>query len=71
MAAPKTRRWDQKVHLLINLVKENYELLTGALSNAKTKPMIDARWDDIVCAINSLGYGSAFSNEKSEKKDLI
>ena len=58
----ESRRWDQEeVHLLIYLVKEKYEFLRGVLFNAKTKPMVDARRSNIVCAINSLGCNSPFS----------
>ena len=63
------RRWNQEeVELLINLVKDNYDHLTEALSNCKTKPMIDGKWNDIAATINSLGHGPPFTTEKVKKK---
>ena len=36
------QRWTQeKLELLVDLVKDNYAFLTGALTNAKTKSMVD------------------------------
>ena len=63
------RRWNQEeVELLISLVKDSYAYLTGALSNSKTKPMVDGKWNDIAATINSLGYGPPFTTEKVKKK---
>ena len=43
-AKDSLRRWNQEeVELLINLVKDNYDHLTGALSNSKTKTMVDGK----------------------------
>ena len=63
------RRWTQEeVELLVDLVKDNYTFLTGALTNAKTKSMVDSKWRDIASVINSLAKGTPFSTEKIKKK---
>jgi len=43
---------------------DSYTFLTGALSNAKTKQMVDGKWNDIANTVNSLGKGALFSTEK-------
>jgi len=64
-----SRRCDQEeVNVLIDLINANHAFLTEALTNAKTKQMVDARWDDISRSINSLGCGSPFAREKVKKK---
>ena len=63
------QRWTQeKLELLVDLVKDNYTFLTGALTNAKTKSMVDNKWRDIASAINSLAKETPFSTEKIKKK---
>ena len=59
------RRWTQEeVELLVDLVKDNYTFLNGALTNAKTKLMVDSKWRDIASAVNSLAKRTPFSTKK-------
>ena len=68
-AKDSLRRWNQEeVELLISLVKDSYAYFTGALSNSKTKPMVDGKWNDIAATIYSLGHGPPFTTEKVKKK---
>ena len=53
---------------MIDLLKDNYTYLTGALTNAKTKSMVDNKWRDIAGAINSLAKRKLFSTEKMKTK---
>ena len=54
--------------MLVELVGATYNFLTGALSNSKTKQMVDAKWRSIALTINSLGHGAPFSVDKVKKK---
>ena len=63
------QRWIQeKLELLVDLVKDSYTFLTGALTNAKTKSMMDYKWRDIESASNSLAKETPFLTEKIKKK---
>ena len=63
------QRWTQeKLELLVDLVMDNYTFLTAALTNAKTKSMVDNKWRDIASAINILAKGTPFSTEKNQEK---
>ena len=62
------RRDEEEVKMLVELVGANYNFLTGALSNAKMKPMVDAKWRSIALTINSLGHGAPFSLDKIKRK---
>ena len=42
--------------MLVVLVEESYNFLTGALSNAKTKKMADAKWRSIALTISNLRH---------------
>ena len=54
--------------MLVELVGATYNFLTGALSNSKTKQMIDAKWRSIALTINSLGHGeTVFCGQSQEK----
>ena len=65
MSKEIVRRWTQEeVELLIDLVKDNYTFLTGALTNAKTKSMVDNKWKHIASAINSLAERTQFLTKK-------
>ena len=62
------RRWTpEEVELLIDLMRDNYTFLTGALTNAKTKSMVNNKWRDIASAINSLDKRTPFLIEKFQK----
>ena len=50
------RRWDEEVVKMQE--EESYNFLTGALSNVKTKQIVDAKWRSIALTINSLGHGA-------------
>ena len=69
VAKDSLRRWNQEeIEPLINLVKHNYDCLTGASFNSKTKPMVDGKWTDLTATTNSLSHGPPFSTEKVKKK---
>ena len=61
------RRTQEEVELLIDLVKDDYTFLTWALTNAKTKSMVDNKWRDIASAINSLAKRTPCSTAKIKK----
>ena len=63
-----SRRWsEEEVKMLVELVGATYNFLTGALSNSKTKQMVDAKWRSIALTINSLGHGAPFFVDKVKK----
>ena len=47
-----------ELQLLVELVGESYQYLTGALNNSKSKTQVDNRWKDITAKINALGEGT-------------
>ena len=52
------RRWTPtETWKLVNLVKENYDFLFGAINPSKTRQMIDLKWKKIADSINSMGSG--------------
>ena len=68
-AKDSLRRWNQEeIEPLINLVKHNYDCLTLALFNSKTKLMVNGKCNDITATTNSLSQGPPFTIEKVKKK---
>ena len=49
-------------------VDANYNFLTSALSTAKTKIMVVAKWNEICKNINALENGTKLEVEKVKKK---
>ena len=41
--------------MLVDFVEENHDFLTEALNNGKTRQMINKKWEEAPCSINSLG----------------
>ena len=55
---PDRRRWTaEETQKLVEQVEQHYRFLTEGVTPAKTKAMIEARWDEIVSEINALGSG--------------
>jgi len=73
MASTETGRRgkQEEVKLLVNLVKDRYTFLTGALFNVKTKQMVDGKWNNIANTANCLGKGAPFSTEKVKNNNSI
>ena len=66
VAKDSLRRWNQEeIEPLINPVKHNYDCLTEASFNSKTKPMVDGRWNGLTATTNSL---TSIYHRKSEKE---
>ena len=63
------RRWsNDEVEILVELVGNNYEFLTGSLNVSKTKSMVDQKWEELTANINSINAGPAFEVEQVKKK---
>ena len=55
--------------MLVELVEDSYNFLTGALSNVKTQQMTGAKWKPIALTLNSLIWHVApFPVDKIKKK---
>ena len=52
------RRWSAEVRKLVKNVKSNYEVLTAAISNTKTKAKVDKKWQEIAETLNALEGGT-------------
>ena len=53
---------------LIELLEIHYKFVTEAVTPAKTKSMVEKRWEIIVNTINSLGEGPPFTVKQVKKK---
>ena len=63
------RRWvPEEVNVLVDLVEENYEFLTSALSATKTKRMVEERWQIVASGVNALNAGTPYPVEKVKRK---
>ena len=70
MASKKLgRRWAEE-EVELDLVKNNYTL-TGALTNAKTKSMVENKWKDIAVLSTAWLKESHFKPKISRKNGLI
>ena len=68
--AESRRRWlDSETKCLVDLVQVHYDFLFQALSNTKTRMMVNSKWKEITDIINSLGVGDeALTVDKIQKK---
>ena len=50
------RHWTAaEIDLLFDLVAQDYNFLTGALTDSKIKTMVDNKWSDLTSKINAIG----------------
>jgi len=54
--------------MLVEMLANNYNFLTGSINNSKTKAVIDMKWAEIANSINSLGGGPPLETEQVRKK---
>ena len=63
------RRWVlEEVNVVVELVEENNEFLTSALSPTKTKPMVEKKWQVVASGVNALNAGTPYPVEKVKRK---
>ena len=60
--------WVPEVNVLVDLIEENYEFLTSALSATKTKRMVEERWQVVANGVNALNAETPYPVGKAKRK---